>query len=87
MSRFARLIAASCAVLVVASGCTKSKTDGEATAPREFTSATIDKFVADLARAGIAVYPAGSTTPLVKVDAPGPLALSQDQAGDRKSVV
>jgi len=81
MRRCTQLIAAGCVVLVVAAGCTKPTTEGHAPAPIEFTSATIDTFVADLAKAGVAVYPTGSTTPLVKVDTPGPLALSQDQAG------
>jgi len=82
MRRFAQFIAASCVVLVVVSGCAKHDSAGSMTAPKptEFTSATVDAFVADLAKAGIGVYPPGSATPLVKVDAPGPLALSQDQA-------
>ncbi|MBV1856369.1 hypothetical protein [Catellatospora tritici] len=81
MRRFKPFIAASCVVLAVASGCTSSTAKGDASAPKEFTSATIDSFVADLAEAGVAVYPTGSTTPVVKVDSPGPLALSQEQAG------
>jgi hypothetical protein len=79
------LMAAAVAVTLLA-GCTKSTTHADATAPTEFTSATIDSFVADLAKAGVAVYPTGSTTPMVKVDTPGPLALSQDQAGSADQI-
>jgi hypothetical protein len=77
----ARALMAAAVALTLLAGCTKSTTHADATAPTEFTSATIDSFVADLAKAGVGVYPTGSTTPLVKVDTPGPLALSQDQAG------
>ncbi|WP_322755916.1 hypothetical protein [Frankia sp. Cas3] len=83
--RLSRLVAVGAVVLVALAACSSDGSAGvaagrQSVSQQPFTQATVDAFVADLAEAGIPVYPTGSTTPLVPVRAPGPLALSQDQA-------
>lgn len=69
------LLACVCALAVLLTGCT-ADTDSSGPAPRT----TADTFVQDLATAGIGVYAAGSTTPVLPVAEPGPVTYSSDEA-------
>lgn len=71
-----------CVLLVLGVGCAENRSDQPAQLPSEAPSAPaeVDAFVAELAAAGIGVYAAGSTTPVVPVTDPGPVTFTADEA-------